>query len=173
MEILPIFVDKLYAFRYDNEEYEYDNHTEYDRLLELWINVDYLKSFAMKYAIQDVDTFVETIPDNADDIDDFLNELEKSNEPLENYFHPLSDSERGFKILSLQKGKLKRNILRLYAIKIDDSFFVITGGAIKLAQTMQEHPETNEELLKLNRAKSFLASNGIFDKDSFYEYLNE
>lgn len=173
MEILPIFAGKLYAFRYDYEEYNHDNDTEYDRLLKLWINVEYLKSFAMKYAIQDVDTFVDTIPDNADEIDDFLIGLENSNEPLETYFQPLFDSERGFKILSLQKGKLKRNILRLYAIKIDDNCFVITGGAIKLAQTMQEHPETNKELLKLNRAKSFLGLNDIIDKESFYEYLNE
>ncbi len=172
MEILRIFEGKLYAFRYDNEEYEYDDDTEYDRLIELWTDVEKLKILADKYSIADVDTFVETVPDNAEEIRDFLDDLENSNEPLETYFQPLSDSERGFKILSLQKGKLKRNKLRLYAIKIDDNCFVITGGAIKLAQTMQEHPETNEELLKLNRAKLFLDSNGIIDKDSFYEYLN-
>lgn len=173
MEILPIFAGKLYAFRYDNEEYEYDNHTEYDRLLEQWLNVEYLKTFAEKYTIPDVESFVVTIPDNAEEIEDFLDELENSNERLERFFQPLFNSELGYKILSLQKGKIHHNIIRLYAIKIDDNCFVITGGAIKLAQTMQDHPETNKELFKLNRAKSFLNSEGIFDKDSFYEYLNK
>lgn len=172
MEILRIFEGKLYAFRYDDEDYKFDDDTEYDRLIDLWTDVEKLKTFADTYSIPDVDTFVETVLDNANEIQDFLDDIEDNNEPLETYFQPLFDSERGFKILSLQKGKLKRNILRLYAIKIDDSCFVITGGAIKLAQTMQDHPDTQKELPKLERAKAFLNSEDIFDIDSFYEFIN-
>jgi hypothetical protein len=43
--------------------------------------------------------------------------------------------------------------LRLYALKIDKDCFVITGGAIKVSQKMQE--------------------NGVFDSESFFELLSE
>jgi hypothetical protein len=75
--------------------------------------------------------------------------------------------------LSLQKGKLKKNGLRYYAIKIDENCFIITGGAIKMTQTMQEHPDSVNELLKLEKGKSFLIKNGIIDDASFYELLKE
>ena len=48
---------------------------------------------------------------------------------------------------------------------------MITGGAIKMSQTMQEHPFTSIELTKLNEARAFLQSNGVFDDDSFYEII--
>ncbi|NLA24310.1 MAG: hypothetical protein GX879_05015, partial [Bacteroidales bacterium] len=65
------------------------------------------------------------------------------------------------------------NQLRYYAIKIDDNCFLITGGAIKMSQKMQEHPDTNNELKKLNKAKEYFKEIGVFDAESFYELLNE
>lgn len=72
-------------------------------------------------------------------------------------------------MLSLQKGKIKRNQLRLYAIKIDDDCFVITGGAIKMSQKMDEHEDTALELVKLNNARIYLNSKDVFNQDSFFE----
>ena len=63
--------------------------------------------------------------------------------------------------------------LRVYAIRLEKTVFVITGGAIKLTQTMQERPHTWEELKKMDRCREFLKTNGIFDQDSLIDYANE
>ena len=61
----------------------------------------------------------------------------------------------------------------MYAIRIDTNCFVITGGAIKVTRTMQQHPETNNELQKLEKCKNYLQSKGVFDDASFFEIIGE
>jgi hypothetical protein len=168
VKIVTIFAEKLFAFHYKNETYN-----EYDRLMELWTDTQYLKKFAEDNGIIEVETYVLDRLDDADEIQDKLEEISADQYPLEHYFKPLNDDEIGFKILSLQKGKLDNNYLRIYAIKIDDGCFVITGGAIKMSQKMKDHPDTRKEFDKLNTAKRYLEDNDVFDKDSFYELLNE
>ena len=56
---------------------------------------------------------------------------------------------------------------------LDENCFVITGGAIKMSQKMQDHPDTNNELEKLMEARRYLKSNDVFDDDSFFELLTE
>lgn len=168
MEIICIFEDQLFAFHYSNEM---DN--EYNRLMELWKDVDYLYQFATDNKIEDKEGFVKNILDNVEQIEDLLDEIVHNNESLGTYFRPLFDTEMGYKVLSLQKGKTPKNQLRLYAIRIDGNCFVITGGAIKMSQEMQAHPDTAKELKKLNTARNFLQKHDVFDEDSFYEFLNE
>ncbi len=167
MKIVSIFADKLFAFHYENEA---DN--EYDRLMELWTDVAYLRAFAKENKIQNVYKFIVDILKDAEQIQDFLENLNQNNEPYGFYFEPLQDAEQR-KILALQKGKIKQNQLRYYAIKIDNNCFVITGGAIKMSQKMQEYFGTDNELKKLKIARTFLNKNGIFDEDSFFELLSE
>ena len=61
--------------------------------------------------------------------------------------------------------------LRVYAIKIDEECFIVTGSAIKLHRTMQEQEETLNELLKLNKVQNYLINNDIYDKIVFLELL--
>ena len=98
---------------------------------------------------------------------------ETTNESLSPFFKPLHNQEYQVKILSLQKGR--RYCLRLYAIKIDEDTFIITGGAIKLPlhHLMKDREHTRIELQKLEKAKSYLKENGVFDEDSFFEFLKE
>ena len=167
MKIFRIFAEQLFAFHYDNEV---DN--EYERLMELWTDVAYLKSYAKKNNIDDVTVFINDILRDAEQIQDFLESLNQGKEPFGFYFEPIQETERK-KSLAFQKGKIKRNRLRYYAVKVDVDCFVITGGAIKMSQTMQEHPDTNNELTKLKKARAYLNANGVFDEDSFYELLIE
>lgn len=168
MKIVPIFEDKLFAFHYKNEADD-----EYNRLMDLWTNVDYLYAYAKENLIYDASAFVETILRNAEDLQDWIAEIHYSGHLYGLYFKPLQISESTIKQLSFQKGKIFKNQLRLYALKIEEDCFVITGGAIKMTQTMQEHPDTVKELDKLLVARVWLKEQGVFDKDSFFELIIE
>src|SRR5690554_4226377 len=140
--------------------------------MELWTDIPSLRAYAKENNITDVKKFVNTILQNAEQIQDFLENINQNKEPYGFYFEPLQNSERN-KILAFQKGKIKKNILRYYAIKLEENCFVITGGAIKMSQTMQNHPGTDNELKKLARARAYLQENGVFDEDSFFELIIE
>lgn len=60
MEIVRIFADQLFAFRYRDES---DN--EYDRLMDLWVDVAYLRSFAIKNKVLNVNEFINDILQDA------------------------------------------------------------------------------------------------------------
>jgi hypothetical protein len=170
MKIVPIFANQLFAIQYTSK-----GSNEYDRLMDLWTNVEYLRNYAKNNQIQNTKEFIDNIIRDAEYIQDVLAKIEKEEEPLETFFRPLNDLETNITVLSLQKGKIKRSTLRLYAIKIDTNLFVITGGAIKLHDVwkMKDHPDTSKELKKLDRTRNFLKENDVFDEDSFYELLNE
>ena len=90
--------------------------------------------------------------------------------PLENY------RTKGF-FLGKEKAKLKRikrhsSWLRIYAIRLSEGVYVITGGAIKLTLKMEEREHTRQELVKLEQVREFLLSENIIDDDSFVEYMN-
>lgn len=168
MKIVSIFADRLFAFHYNDEMYN-----EYDRLMDLWIDVGYLHAYAKQNNVKDVSEFINDILQNTEEIQDVLDKINQTRQPYRSYFEPLQESERKKSILPFQKGKIRKNQLRLYAIKLDDNCFVITGGAIKMSQKMEEHPDTAKELVKLNNARSYLNQNGVIDEDSFFELLSE
>ncbi len=172
MKIVPIFAESLFSFHFDDEK---DN--EYDRNIELWTNAEYLLDFAKKY-LSGIDyyDYVANRLEDAEQIIDLIDTIcENKTENLEVFFRPLYDSEYSIVTLSLQKGKTKhtnrRNDLRLYAIKIDEDCFIITGGAIKVSQKMQENDLTNKELEKMQFCKEYLRQNGVFDSESFFELI--
>ncbi|MBF4515582.1 DUF479 domain-containing protein [Flavobacterium sp. ANB] len=168
MKIVDIFAPALFSFHYDGEV---DN--EYDRLMDNWTDVNYLRKYAKSNGIENVNQFVRERLKDAEQIQDLLEEIITNKQPLEFYFRTLFDTESGIKTLSLQKGKIDKNGIRIYAIKIDKDCFVITGGAIKMSQTMQGHPDSNNELMKIKDAKNYLQENSVIDEDSFYELINE
>ncbi len=172
MKIISIFVAKLFAFQYPEETKD-----EYTRLINTWNNPEYLVEYAEKNSSYlpthlSIEDFIEEIMEEAENLEEMFLFHSKGNFQTFNIcFQPLHNTEFRHKILSLQKKKYK--YLRLYAIKIDDNCFVITGGAIKLTRTMQEHPDTNIELIKLERCKNYLQNNSVFDNDSFFELITE
>ena len=166
MKIIAIFAEKLYACQYDKQGFN-----EFARLMNLWGDTTYLSRYAYENNISDVRGFVREIRANAKYIDDLMEEIYVSNAPLSFFFKPLNNLETGIKILSLQKGRRYR--LRIYAIKIDENLFLITGGAIKLAFRMQDHSDTQKEKDKLDWMKAYLKHNNVFDNDSFHELINE
>lgn len=166
MKIVAIFARKLYAVQYKGEIYN-----EYDRLMELWTDVSYLRAYAKQNKLDDIANFVNETIAHTNYISKLMAKVQYENLSLNTFFRPLDDLETRKKMLSLQKGKQHR--LRIYAIKVDDDLFVITGGAIKLVHKMQEHPDTLNEKYKLEQVQTYLKRAGIFDDASFYELLNE
>lgn len=176
MKIVSIFATKLFAFHYPGVK-----KNELKRLLELWKQVSYVYQFVKQH---EKDTpsnitpavLVQQIIADRNLIDDTLIKLSQkpsNNAPtLDTFFKPLHNTEySNFKELSLRKGRV--NYLRIYAIKIDDDCFVITGGAIKFAHLMKGSKHTIEELSKLEKCKQFLKDKGVFDTDSLTDFLNE
>lgn len=171
-KIVNIFADKLFAFHYDEAE---DN--EYDRLMNLWDDTEYIYDFLKKNEAdipggKSIQRMAEDIVENAYEIDETLIRITENNvESLSHFFKPLHNQEYQMKILSLQKGR--QYYLRIYAIKISENVFVITGGAIKLHHLMQDRDHTKEELRKLRSAREYLLANDMFDDESFFEFLEE
>ncbi|MEA5402879.1 hypothetical protein VB776_08135 [Arcicella sp. DC2W] len=63
-------------------------------------------------------------------------------------------------------GTHKKSWLRIYAIQIQD-VFIVTGGAIKLTQTMQEHEHTQQELNNLMKVANGLKRNLLKENIDF------
>lgn len=172
MKIVRIFADQLFAFHYDSE-----TMNELRRLLTLWNNTAYLHEFVTNNKSdvpknRPTQAIVFQLIDNANDIDDTLNEISSDPERnLEEFFKPLDNQE--YHIVELSKQKGRKYFLRLFAIKIDNNCFVITGGAIKFHHLNKDRPHTQIEMQKIDRCRDYLKDNNVFDADSFYEFLNE
>lgn len=92
---------------------------------------------------------------------------------LQHVFQPLNNTESNLQELQLSKGSIKSTInnpkLRIYAVRLDANTYVVTGGAIKLTNLMEDRPHTHEELKKMRRVKSWLKDQGIcFPDDLTY-----
>lgn len=96
---------------------------------------------------------------------------------LDAIFRPLENSRIADITLGKEKARLKQRMrhsswLRIYAIKLANGIYIITGGAIKLTATMQERQHTQAELTKMEMVRNFLLNEDIIDEDGFIAYLN-
>ncbi len=167
MNIFSIFDDNsLFVVKYKDEEYD-----ELERLFNLWTDVEYLEEFFhenkenLQYFKVSVEEAVLITIQEAEKLEDLI-----SGEVLLP-FVSLHNSSFGVHELSEQKARFRW--LRIYALRIENEVFLITGGAIKLTRTMQDNPITEKELAKLKQCINFLKENGVFDNDSFLDLLNE
>jgi len=56
----------------------------------------------------------------------------------------------------------------LYAIKMKENTYLITGGGIKLADTIQNSPRLKDHILQdIDNVRNWLKANGIMDSDDF------
>lgn len=172
MRIVPIFAPRLFAFHYPQEPLN-----ALDTVLDNWSDMNYLNTFVETHIAyfppaQSMASLVTKLANDAGDLDDIIFKLSTDSAlSLDTFFKPLYNSEYRMVQLSLQKGRL--NYLRLYAIKVDSNCFVVTGGAIKPFQTMQEDEETQKQLQQLKTCKSFLQQQGVFDEASFTDFQND
>ena len=175
MKILPTFVPCLFAFKYVENEVD-----ELERVFDEWEDPVFLDEFFEENK-KDIDISIEDaiskVQREAIYLRKRLLKLANANpNQLNELFKNLYNNETNSKELSQQKAP--NRWLRLYAIKIDQNNYVITGGAIKLdggaiklnkQYLMKDRPHTNKELNKINNCRDYLKENGIYDADSFQE----
>lgn len=173
MRIVAIFAPALYAFCLA----EGDDRNALEIAMDHWNDIDWLKSFAEANDEPDVGAFVEHRLDEARRLDAWIDEVARGHGSFEALFRPLRDEEIEPKLFAPRKAKLghqrgiPRCALRLYAVRIDQNVFAITGGAIKMSQAMQDHPNTMQALHDLNRARSYLQGEGIVNQAGFLELM--
>lgn len=115
--------------------------------------------------------------EDADELERLILEFPYT-EHLDELFHPLSLSDNRMRELTREKArnwdrKKHASWLRIYAIRIEPNVYIITGGSIKLTAKMQDRKHTQTELDKLNICREYLIQNGVFDQDSFVDYIKE
>ena len=87
---------------------------------------------------------------------------------LQDVFSPLYPSESDLVELQLSKGSLKSKLnnynpkLRIYAVRFSNMTYVVTGGAIKLTDEMNERPHTEDEIKKMKRVRTWLKEEGVY-----------
>ena len=171
MEIVSTFVPNLYAFLLPNEALD-----ELERVLDEWDDPLFLFDF---FTDNEIDlkgkhTVEEAIEKTRTEVKKFRKKmLELANgkpHKLNQFFTNLNNQE--YKQTLLPKQKAKQNWLRIYALKVDydeNTFYVVTGGMIKLTQNMEDRKHGEDERTKLNRCRDFLKDKGVYDADSFFE----
>lgn len=188
MKIVPIFVDEntgegLYSFLYDG-----NSVPEYDRIMNNWSDTEYLTGYFLKnleflkepyFDGQSLDNLISLISTEVLEIDDMLQDysemgFNQSNVTLQQIFRPLYDEDYRLMVYqraktSIDKGKYR--LLRIYAVRMGPNAYVITGGAIKLTKKMQDHPETKNELEKLESARKYLITHDFLTEEDLKDLI--
>jgi len=164
MKIIPIFEPHLYAFQFE------ESIDEFTRLFDFWLDFERLEDFyannneLLKYENIEIEFAIKSTIEIAVQLYDSLKHYKDN---LDSLFQNLNDLESTAQ--NLVKQKTKKRWIRLYAIRIEPQYYIITGGTIKQSYKMEDHPSTIIELSKLEKGRNYLRDNGVFDADSFFE----
>lgn len=169
----------LWAVRYDGES---DNALY--KIFDQWTDVLYLRSFFKQnwsdmssfYKIKNLGTVIEDTIEDSDELESLMLSL-SSEDDLDSIFHPLENFRITEMLLGREKARLKRNVghsswLRIYAIKLEQGVYIITGGAIKLTLRMDEREHTRRELEKMEKVRQYLLEENIVDEDGFLDFVS-
>lgn len=172
---------KLWAVHFEGED---DN--EFYKVFNNWTDVVWLTRFLQGEHRRTLNAYFK-ITDIKEAISDTIEDSERlryiimdisPETDLSKIFRPLDNNQASDVMLQKEKARLKRKYghsswLRLYAIKLIQGNYIITGGAIKLTATMQEREHTRQELVKIDRVRRYLLEEGIIDDEGFIEYISE
>ena len=177
MEIIDIFAlsdsGRLYALQWDNSDVN-----ELERVLDFLTDVEELFTFftANEHDLQSgfygAITISEAVQRTRKEALALKRELlaldEKGttqhNQGISTLFQPISKLEYNPEGFERHKayGFIAKSMIRIYAVKLTETQFLITGGTIKLTGKMQDRPHTELELWKLDQAIDYLKDQGIY-----------
>ncbi len=157
-----------------------------DTLFSQWNDITWLRTF-FKKNIEDLASYFK-VTDVNQAIYDTIEDSERlqclimdisPDANLDEIFRPLENLRSSEILLGKEKAKVRNTSLRhaswlrIYAIKLQQGIYIITGGAIKLTRTMQEREHTLVELARMEKVRNYLLENDIVDLDSFMDYQRE
>ena len=95
---------------------------------------------------------------------------------LDTLFRPLENSRIKEMLLSREKARGLRQSnhpswLRIYAIKLENGIYLITGGAIKLTHLMSERQHTLDQLMNMEKVRNYLIDAGVCDCEGLKDYI--
>lgn len=179
MEIVAIFAPNLYSVKFDNRE-----QNEYERLFGEWLDLEYLIDFMESNASYIDKSFwnnpnPESMAKQAkDEAFHYLKFFEKCTNntangdtpDLNELFIPLDGKYSfSYELYPVKSYGVNRpSLLRMYAIKMGENRFLITGGGIKLCKSIQESPYLKDHIIQdIDKTLSFLRENGIITTEDF------
>ncbi len=155
---------RLFTVKFDGEELD-----ALEKLRAEWSSAEFLTEFFTKFQKDYFEAFgksnrlmlVRETMKSADRLFEKLVVLAQISDlgVLSRFFKPLDNRELGNGPYEFQKLKAKgeeqKSYLRIYAIRYQETV-IVTGGAIKLTNRMEDRPHTKEQLKKLELVKVFL-----------------
>jgi hypothetical protein len=144
---------RLFTVQFDGEELDALRKLRYE-----WSSVEFLRDFFSKfkkdyfegYGKSNRTRLVRETIALADNLFEKLYQmaLDSDMRQLSGFFKPLDNREIGIVPYEYQKlkakGEERKSHLRIYAIRYQDTI-IVTGGAIKLTDRMQDRKHTNDE----------------------------
>lgn len=176
LKIVGIYPPYLFSVQYEGED-----ENEFDHLFVLWNDVSYLMSFLEEYKeyltlptwqrIKEPEDAARQILDEADNLEELFEELklnaEEGRHPdFDDHFHFLNGKyQYEIRYIPVKSyGTNRPSLLRIYAIKLEKNCYLITGGGIKLADTIQNSPHLKEHVLQnIERVRSYLIKEGLLE----------
>lgn len=168
---------KLWAVVYDGTQEDILTRT-----LASWINPMFLRQFFTDnqadlkayFNITNLDQAIfDTITDAVSLSCVILDVKPDAN--LDKLFRPLENSRMAEMLLSREKARGNRlsghsSWLRIYAIKLEDGVYLVTGGTIKLTHLMKDRKHTLEQLSQMEMVRNYLLDHSIIDKEGLIDY---
>ena len=160
-------------------EYEGNKLSEFEKLLDLWDDPEYMYQFCLEhladvrkkfgYAINP-EAAADELMDEAEELLAFLVRMAKRqhfDDVLQHVFRPLNNFETNITVLQLSKASAKTKErrepkLRVYAVRMGENSYLVTGGAIKLTDRMEDREHTKNELARLKLVRDWLRREGIY-----------
>lgn len=89
---------------------------------------------------------------------------------LQHLFKPLNNLESSLTVHQKSKARIGKGWTRVYAIRLAENCYVITGGGIKLSADMRRH-HLQYELIKMEGTGQWLKENGIIFPEDLNNYI--
>ena len=176
MEIETIYEPYVYSIKYDGQEL-----CEFDRLFDAWSDMSELVNFMrthQEYLNNPIwgeqhtpESAARRVRDEAKELGKLLLELCKNSDQgetpdFDSHFKFLDGKYQVYEYIPMKSyGTGRPSFLRMYAIKLKNNLYVITGGGIKLADTIQESPDLQKHVLQnIDKVRAWLIQNGIIDE---------
>ena len=174
IDIIKIKDPYIYSVKYEGKEQD-----EFHRLFDEWNDIDYVLGFMERNSqylkadvwkkVHEPESAASQVFEEAEELEILFDKLYNNTKAgdendFDSYFKCL-DGQYKFEIQYVPMkayGTERPSFLRLYAIKIDKNTYLITGGGIKLSDSIQNSPGIKDHVLQeIEIVRRWLRSNDI------------